>query len=174
MILEIKTFPDEILRKKAKPVEAFDEELHTLLDNMKDTMYDAKGYGLAAPQVGKSLRILVLDDTAGSDKSRFQEVINPEIIEKSGEIIEEEGCLSIPGEYAYVKRYMNVTVKCVDRFGKEKIIKGESRLARILQHEIDHLEGGLFIDRLSSIKRETIKKHIKKRIQAGDYTVTGE
>ncbi len=174
MILEIKTFPDEILRKKAKPVEVFDEELHTLLDNMKDTMYDAKGYGLAAPQVGKSLRILVLDDTAGSDKSRFQEVINPEIIEKSGEIIEEEGCLSIPGEYAYVKRYMNVTVKCADRFGKERIIKGESRLARILQHEIDHLEGGLFIDRLSSVKRESIKKHIKKRIQSGDYVVTGE
>lgn len=173
MILEIRTFPDEILRKKAKNVEVFDEKLHSLLDNMAETMYDAKGYGLAAPQVGESLRILVLDDSAGKDKSRLQEVINPEIIEQSGEIIEEEGCLSIPGEYAYVKRYMNVTVKCCDRFGKEKIIKGESRLARILQHEIDHLEGNLFIDKLSSIKRETIKKHIKKRIQTGDYIVTG-
>lgn len=174
MILEIKTFPDEILRKKAKNVEVFDEELHTLLDNMAETMYYAKGYGLAAPQIGKSLRILVLDDTAGEEKGRLKEVINPVFLEKSGEIIEEEGCLSIPGEYAYVRRYMNVTVKYQDRYGKEQIIKGESRLARILQHEYDHLEGELFIDKLSSVKRETIKKHIKKRIQSGDYVVTGE
>lgn len=173
MILEIKTFPDEILRKKAQPVETFDQELHTLLDDMAETMYDANGYGLAAPQIGKSLRMLVLDASAGQVEGGLTEVINPEIIEKSGEIMEEEGCLSVPGEYAYVKRYLYVVVKCVDRYGKEKTIKGEGRLARILQHEIDHLEGGLFIDRLSSIKRETIKKHIKKRIQTGDYVVTG-
>lgn len=174
MILEIKTFPDDVLRKKAQPVEVFDQELHTLLDDMAETMYDANGYGLAAPQVGKSLRMLVLDASAGKVKGGLMEVINPEIVEKSGEIFEEEGCLSIPGEYAFVKRYAQVSVKYVDRFGEERLIHGEGRLARILQHEIDHLEGHLFIDRLSSIKRETIKKHIKKRVQSGDYIITGQ
>ncbi len=173
MILEIKTFPDEILRRKAKPVEVFDEKLHKLLDDMAETMYEAPGYGIAAPQVGESLRMVVIDDTAGKVKGRLIEVINPEILEKSGEIMEEEGCLSIPGEYAYVKRFAKVKVRCQDRHGNEKIIDGENKLARILQHEMDHLEGTLFIDKLPSIKRETIKKHLKKRIQAGDYVVTG-
>ena len=174
MILEIKTFPDEILRKKAQPIEVFDEELHKLLDDMAETMYHANGYGLAAPQIGKSLRMLVLDASAGKVKGGLMEVINPQIVEKSGEIMEEEGCLSIPGEYAYVKRYSQVAVKYQDRNGEERFIQGEGRLARILQHEIDHLEGNLFIDRLSSIKRETIKKHIKRRVQAGDYIITGK
>lgn len=173
MILEIKTFPDEILRKKAKPVEIFDEKIHKLLDDMAETMYQAPGYGIAAPQVGESLRMVVIDDTAGKVKGRLIEVINPEILEKSGEIMEEEGCLSIPGEYAYVKRFARVKVKCFDRYGKEKIIDGDDRLARILQHEMDHLDGTLFIDKLPSLKRETIKKHVKKRIQAGDYVVSG-
>lgn len=173
MILEIKTFPDDILRKKALPVEHFDEALGILLDNMAQTMYSASGYGLAAPQIGESRRIIVLDESAGKESNALIEAVNPEIIAASGEILEEEGCLSIPGEYAFVKRFLNVKVKYFDRYGKEHLIEGNERLARIFQHEIDHLNGTLFIDKLSIVKKETIKKHIKKRIQSGDYAATG-
>ena len=171
MILEIKTFPSEILRKKAEEVTEFNEELHLLLDNMFETMYQAKGIGLAAPQVGVSKRFFVLDDMSGAENKNPMEIINPVFLEKEGEILEEEGCLSIPCEYAYVKRYMNVKVKYQDRFGNEKIIEATDRLSRILQHESDHLDGTLFIDRLPNTKRETIKKHVKKRINQGDYQV---
>lgn len=174
MILEIKTFPDEILRKKAEPLEKIDDNILRLLDDMAQTMYEAPGYGLAAPQIGVSKRIIVLDETAGKEPGGLIEAINPEILEANGEIFEEEGCLSIPGEYAFVKRFMNIKVKYTDRFGKEHTIQTTERLARIFQHEIDHLNGTLFIDKLSIMKKETIKKHIKKRIQAGDYVVTGQ
>ncbi len=172
MILEIKTFPCEVLRLKAEKVTEFNEELHILLDNMLETMYESKGIGLAAPQVGVSKRFFVLDDYAGTESRQPMEIINPEFIEKEGEIIEEEGCLSIPGEYAFVKRYMKVKVKYQDRFGNEHVIEATDRLSRILQHESDHLDGTLFIDRLPNTKRETIKKHIKKRINVGDYVIT--
>lgn len=171
MILEIKTFPSEILREKSEPVTEFNEELHKLLDNMFETMYAAKGIGLAAPQVGVLKRLFVLDDLTGPDNKNPMEIINPEFLVKEGEILEEEGCLSIPGEYAYVKRFMNVKVKYQDRYGNEKVVEASDRLARILQHESDHLEGTLFIDRLTSTKRDTIKKHIKKRIHQGDYQI---
>ena len=171
MLLEIKTFPCETLRLKAEKVTEFNDELHTLLDNMFETMYFSKGIGLAAPQVGVSKRFFVLDDLTGPDGKNPMEIINPEFIEKDGEIIEEEGCLSIPGEFAFVKRYLNVKVKYQDRYGNEQVVEATDRLARILQHESDHLDGTLFIDRLPNTKRETIKKHIKKRISNGDYTV---
>lgn len=174
MILEIKTFPDDILRKKALPVDKFDAELGKLLDDMAETMYAASGYGLAAPQIGQSKRIIVLDETAGREPGALIEAVNPEILEASGEILEEEGCLSIPGEYAFVKRFLNVKVKYFDRNGNEHLIEGNERLARIFQHEIDHLNGTLFIDKLSIVKKETIKKHIKKRMQTGDYAATGK
>lgn len=173
MVLEIKTFPDEILRKVAEKVETIDAELLTLLDNMLETLYAAPGYGIAAPQVGVSKRIIIIDDSIGKKEGRVFELINPEIIESSGEINEEEGCLSIPGEYAYVKRFTDITVKYLDRTGKECIYKSETTLfARIVQHEIDHLNGHLFIDKLSSLKRDSIKKSIKKRVKDGDYIVT--
>lgn len=171
MILEIKTFPSEILREKSEPVTEFNDELHKLLDNMFETMYAAKGIGLAAPQVGVLKRFFVLDDLTGPNNKNPMEIINPEFLVKDGEILEEEGCLSIPGEYAYVKRYMNVKVKYQDRYGNEQVIEAADRLARILQHESDHLDGTLFIDRLTSTKRDTIKKHIKRRINQGDYQV---
>lgn len=169
MILPMVRFPDNFLRKKTHPVLTFDEELHTLLDNMFETMYAENGVGLAAPQVGKSLRLYVLDDFSGPNNSNPMEIINPEFILKEGEVLDEEGCLSLPGEYAYVKRFEHVQVKYQDRFGEEKIVDAEGRLARILQHEFDHLEGILFIDHLPATKREQIKKHIKKRIATGDY-----
>ena len=172
MILEIKIFPDEILRKISEPVTEFNEKLYTLLDNMAETMYEAPGYGIAAPQVGVSKRIVVIDETGGKDRNHRLELINPEIISASGELLEEEGCLSIPGEHAYVKRYKNVTVKFQDRQGKEHIVEAADYLARVFQHETDHLDGILFIDKLPSLKKETIKKHIRRRIQSGDYVPT--
>lgn len=174
MILEIKTFPDDILRQKAEPVVNIDDKILKLLDDMAETMYSASGYGLAAPQIGQSLRIIVLDETAGREGNQIIEAINPEILENTGEILEEEGCLSIPGEYAFVKRCLNTKVKYTDRFGSEHIIDATERLARIFQHEIDHLNGKLFIDKLPIFKKETIKKNIRKRIQTGDYAPTGK
>ena len=112
--------------------------------------------------------------TGENGRKKPMEIINPEFIEQEGEILEEEGCLSIPGEYAYVKRYMRVKVKYQDRYGNDCEVDATDRLSRILQHESDHLEGVLFIDKLPATKRETIKKHIKRRISNGDYTVTGE
>ena len=170
MILDIKTFPNDILRKKATPVERIDDTILRLLDNMADTMYAASGVGLAAPQVGVSLRVVVLDEHASNGRTALIEAVNPEIIEASGEQLNEEGCLSIPGEYAFVKRYTNLKVKYLDRFGKEWVIETQNKLSIMFQHEIDHLNGNLFIDKLSLLKRETIKKHIKKRIQTGDYS----
>ncbi len=171
MILQIKTFPSNILRGKSESVTEFNEELHTLLDNMFETMYEAKGIGLAAPQVGIHKRLFVLDDMTGPNNTNPMEIINPIFIEKEGEILEEEGCLSIPGEYAFVKRFMKVKVQYQDRYGEEKVIEATDRLSRILQHESDHLDGTLFIDRLPNTKRETIKKHIKKRMASNDYIV---
>ena len=171
MILDVVTYPNKILKQIAKPVTEFNEELHTLLDNMFDTMYHKQGIGLAAPQVGISLRLYILDNGVDKDEPEKMEIINPEFILKEGEIIESEGCLSLPGEYAYVQRYEHVVVKYNDRFGNSHTVDATDRLARILQHEYDHLEGIVFIDRLPPSKRETIKKHIKRRINSGDYVI---
>lgn len=169
MVLDVLTYPNKILKEIAKPVTEFNEELHTLLDNMFDTMYDKRGLGLAAPQVGVSLRIFVLDNGVDSDEPEKMEIINPEFILKEGEIIESEGCLSVPGEYAYVQRFEHVVVKYNDRYGNVLEVDARDRLARILQHEYDHLDGIIFLDKIPSSKRETIIKHIKRRINSGDY-----
>ncbi len=171
MVLEIVTFPEEFLRKKAQPITEINDELKELAKNMIETMYDAPGVGLAAPQIGKSIRMIVAEQYPRDDGRNPIVLINPEIIEGEGELHEEEGCLSLPGEYAYVKRYQKVKVKYLTLDNEEAIIEGEDFLSRILQHEIDHLDGKLFIDKLSMMKRETIKKHIKRRIQDGDYVV---
>lgn len=170
MILDIVTFPAESLRKQAETVEKITDEIKTLVKDMVETMYEAKGYGLAAPQVGKSLRILVLDDNGSKGPRDPRVYINPEIVESEGEMLGEEGCLSVPGEYASVKRFSCVKVKALNEKGEEVTVEADEQLARIFQHEIDHLNGVLFIDRLPSFKRDTIKKHIKRRIQAGEYT----
>lgn len=171
MVLNIITFPVEFLRKKSEPVTEIDDEIKTLAKDMVDTLYDVRGYGLAAPQVGRRIRMLVLDETAGSEGRRPQVFINPEILSASGEMLGEEGCLSIPGEFAAVKRFAEITVKAFNEHGEEFTVDATGQLARILQHEIDHLDGILFIDRLPSFKRDTLKKHIKRRIQSGDYVV---
>ena len=143
MIREIVKEGDDVLRKVCRPVEKFDEKLHLLLDDMYETMLSADGVGLAAPQIGILRRIAVIDIGEGKI-----ELINPEIIKTSGEQTGDEGCLSSPGVFGKVTRPMNVTVKARDRFGKEFEISGKELLARAFCHEIDHLDGVLFVDKI--------------------------
>ncbi|MGA1847384.1 peptide deformylase [Deferribacter abyssi] len=171
MVLKILKFPNPILRKKSVEVKNIDSRIVELLNNMAETMYAAPGVGLAAPQVGVNERLLVINPTAGEDKNQLIKIINPVIVDAEGEVIEEEGCLSIPGEYANVRRAAKVLIRGLDENGNELEIEAEDLLARVFQHEIDHLNGVLFLDRLSPTKRETIHKHIKKRIAAGDYII---
>ena len=134
---------DDLLRKKSKPVRNFDENLWELLDDMRETMYKNNGMGLAAVQVGVLKRVIIIENN-----NMFMELINPEIIAMSGTDIEKEGCLSVGSKYEYVKRPMQVTVRAQDRLGYEFTITGEKYLARVLCHEIDHLDGTLFIDKV--------------------------
>jgi peptide deformylase len=138
-----------------------------------ETMHTNKGVGLAAPQVGISKRIIVIDPSAGEDRSQILQVVNPEILTLEGEQVGEEGCLSIPGEYENVRRAERVTVQALNDEGETYTIEAEGFLARVFQHEIDHLNGILFIDRLPAYKRDTVKKTIKRRIAEGDYILTG-
>ena len=146
VIRRILTAEEPILRERAKKVTQFDASLHRLLDDMLDTMRDAPGIGLAANQVGVPLQVAVIEL-----EDRITELINPQIVKASGEIVDWEGCLSIPGFVAEVKRAAKVTVKARDRYGKEFRVKGEELFARALQHEIDHLNGVLFTDRVTDL-----------------------
>jgi peptide deformylase len=140
-VYQVIELPNEVLRARAKEVSKFNEGLARLLDNMKDTLYAENGLGLAAPQIGVSKRVVVIDT-----KDNYMELINPVILEKSGEQIGSEGCLSVPGLVGMVKRAENVKVKAYNRHGEEITVEGTGLLARALQHEIDHLDGVLFID----------------------------
>lgn len=163
-ILNILRYPDPILKKKSEPVTEITQEIQRLIDDMAETMYAAPGVGLAAPQVGRSVRVIVIDVNSKEEQKRdLISIINPEIIERSGEIDWEEGCLSIPDYSADVKRAERVIVSGLDREGKKKIIVGEELLSVVLQHEIDHLDGMLFIDRLGPIKRDLVKRKLRKQ-----------
>lgn len=140
---------DDLLRKKSKPVRNFDENLWELLDDMKETMYKNNGMGLAAVQVGVLKRVIIIEAN-----NMFMELVNPEIISERGSDIEKEGCLSVGTNYEYVKRPMQVTVKAQDRLGYDFTITGEKYLARVLCHEIDHLDGILFIDKIEKGYKE--------------------
>jgi peptide deformylase len=159
-VRKILYLPDARLRVVAKPVVQFDEPLQELIDDMFETMYDARGVGLAAPQIGVSLRLSVID-IAGEKKDQLV-LINPEIISASGEKQFEEGCLSVPGAYDTVVRAQKVTVKALDRNGVPFEITGEDMLAECFQHEIDHLNGKLFVDLLSPLKRALARKKLDK------------
>lgn len=159
-IRNILYLPDERLRKVAKPVEIFDDNLQLLINDMFDTMYDARGVGLAAPQIGISLRLSVIDVIG--DKTNQIVIINPEIVSSQGEREFEEGCLSVPGAYDKVIRAAKVTVKALDRNGKPFEISGEGLLGECLQHEIDHLNGKLFVDLLSPLKRAIARRKLDK------------
>jgi len=159
-IRKILYLPDPRLRLVAKPVETFNEELQVLIEDMFDTMYDARGVGLAAPQIGISLRLSVIDVIG--DKQNQIVIINPEIVNTTGEKEFDEGCLSVPGAYDKVIRAEKVTVKALDRNGKPFEIKADGLLAECLQHEIDHLNGKLFVDLLSPLKRAMARRKLDK------------
>jgi peptide deformylase len=160
---EIRKYPDEVLKRKAETVENIDDELLRLIDDMVETMYAAPGIGLAAPQVGVSKRLIVVDVKAAyGDEAELIVLVNPEIVQAEGCVKSEEGCLSLPGFTVSIDRSETVTVKGLDREGKEISIPAEGLLAMALQHEIDHLEGTLLLDRASFLKREFYKKQLKK------------
>lgn len=157
------------LSQPAAPVTTFDESLDRLITDMTETMYAAPGIGLAAPQIGVSLRIAVIDLTAGKKGGELLTLINPEFVERDGMQLEEEGCLSLPGFNATVARPARAIVRALDRSGNERVIEGTGLLARALQHEIDHLDGLLFIDRLRGIRRDLIVRKIRKLQRAGKW-----
>jgi peptide deformylase len=158
--LRILEFPDPRLRKKAVPVEVVDDPLRQLIDDMFETMYEAPGIGLAATQVDVHRRLLVAD--VSQEKDEPQVLINPEILERDGSAITEEGCLSVPGYYEEIERAERIKVRYLDRDGNEQESEYEGLLAVCVQHEIDHLDGKLFVDYLSEIKRQRIRKRLEK------------
>ena len=165
-LLEILTYPDKFLRKTTKPVENIDGTIQNLIDSMAFTMYKAPGVGLAAIQVGLDKSILVYDISPAEEKKSLQVLINPMIVNSEGETISEnEGCLSVPDFRADVKRAVSIQVEGFDREGKELQIEADGILATVLQHEIDHLNGTLFIDRISPLKRALYKNRIKKQLK---------
>lgn len=162
-IRQIVYLPDPVLRQKGKPVTVFDDSLHTLIDDMFETMYDAKGVGLAAPQIGLSLQLAVVDVLG--DKTQQWVLINPQVTASEGEKEYQEGCLSVPGTYDTVIRAEKVTVSAQDKWGKPYDITADGLLGECLQHEIDHLNGKLYIDLLSSLKRSMAKRKMDKFIR---------
>jgi peptide deformylase len=158
-----------VLEAKARPVEAFDEELAQLCEDMFASMYAASGVGLAAPQIGLGLRLAVIDVTTGKNPEAKLVLANPEIIHTEGDQREEEGCLSLPGFRGTVLRPRYVTVRAQDVTGKTYEMKGEGLLARAFCHETDHLNGILFIQHLSMLKRDLIRRRIRKLRKAGDW-----
>ncbi len=178
MIMKILTFPDPRLREVSKPVETFGPHLQKLADDMIETMYDAHGIGLAAPQVGELIRMVVIDTRPKDDKGRRYKdeemseleasvkqpliLINPEIVKGEGKTTFDEGCLSVPGFFETVERNVVVELKAFDVNGKEFRVKSDGLLGICMQHELDHLEGTLFIDHLSFVKSNKIKNQIKK------------
>jgi peptide deformylase len=169
MIHPIVKFGDPVLETPTKRVEKFDEELQKLVADMFESMYAARGVGLAAPQIGISLRLAVIDVTDGKNPEAKIVCANPEIIHAEGEQREEEGCLSLPGFRGYVARPQYVTVRALDASGKEFEMRSEQLLARAFCHEIDHLNGTLFIAHLGMLKRDMIKRKIRKMKKAGEW-----
>ena len=169
MIRPIVKYGDEILHRPAERVDAMTPELQVLVDDMIDTMYAAPGVGLAAPQVGVALRIFVVDISVGRRSEDLLVFVNPEFVEREGMQLEEEGCLSVPGFTATVARPARSVIKGLDRQGTERIVEGRELLARALQHEMDHLDGTLFVNRLRGIKRDQIVRKIRKLSRAGEW-----
>jgi len=162
-VLQVLTYPDRFLGQPTKAVENIDGKIQKIIENMAETMYDAPGAGLAAIQVGFDKSIIIYDSLPGETEKSLQVLLNPKILESNGEIISEnEGCLSVPDFTSDVKRSSLVLVEGIDREGNPLKIEAEGYLAIVLQHEIDHLNGILFIDRISSLKRELYKRRIKK------------
>ena len=166
-VLSIRKYGDDILRKPAEPVTEFDDSLQKLIDDMVETMYAAPGVGLAANQIGVARRLMLIDLSVGKRPGEMYVFINPEIIETEGEIIEEEGCLSIPDFVEVLARPERVRLRFLDRHGEQREMWGDGLMARAMCHEIDHLNGTLFVDRLRGLKRDRILKKIQKLAKSG-------
>jgi len=169
MIRPIVKYGDGGLHHPAREVDAITQDIQTLVDDMVATMYAAPGIGLAAPQVGVPLRVFVVDLSGGRDASALITMINPSFVEREGMQLEEEGCLSIPGFNATVARPQRVVIKGLKRDGSEHQVEGTGLLARAFQHEMDHLDGRLFVDRLRGIKRDLIVRKIRKLAKNGQW-----
>ena len=162
-ILEICVYPDPVLREKADDVDKVDRHVRKLIDDMAETMYEAPGVGLAGNQVGRPLRLVVIDLQRPEQQNGLIVLVNPRIVAARGTIIHEEGCLSVPGYFSNVKRYEEVTVQALDPDEKPVEIQASGLLAIALQHEIDHLDGRLFIDRMGPIARDIFRRKWKKQ-----------
>ena len=169
MIRPILKYGDQLLHDTARPVDAITADVTSVIADMVDTMYAAPGIGLAAPQIGVPMRIFVVDISLGRDPSGLIVMVNPEFVLREGMQLEEEGCLSVPGFNATVVRPERAIVKGLDRTGAEQQREGTGLLARAFQHEMDHLDGTLFVDRLRGIKRDLIVRRIKKLSRAGKW-----
>ena len=169
MLRPIVKYGGDGLHQTARNVEMITDEVTALIDDMIATMYAAPGIGLAAPQVGVALRIFVIDLSVGRDPSGLLVMLNPVFVEQEGMQLEEEGCLSMPGFTATVARPQRVVVRGLDREGREQVREGTGLLARAFQHEMDHLDGRLFVDRLRGIKRDLIVRKIRKLSRAGQW-----
>ena len=166
-IRPILKFGHPVLHAPSAPVKHIDGEVRALLADMVETMYAAPGVGLAAPQIGVALRVIVIDVSVGVDRGALIQLINPELVEREGEQRQEEGCLSVPGFGGSPVRPARVTVKGLDPDGNERSFVGTELLARALCHEIDHIEGLLFVDRLSPLKRDLLRRKLRKRVREG-------
>ena len=164
-MLDILHFPDPRLRNQARPVERVDDDVRQLIDDMFETMYAAPGIGLAAIQVNRPQRVIVMD--VSEDRSQPLALVNPEILERHGVEEMDEGCLSVPGVYETVQRADRVRVRALDRAGEPFEMEADGLLAVCIQHEIDHLDGKLFVDYLSSLKRQRIRKKLEKEARQG-------
>ncbi|MFQ6108281.1 MAG: peptide deformylase [Candidatus Aminicenantales bacterium] len=163
-ILEIVKYGDPVLVKRAEEIKKIDQNIIKLAQDMVLTMHAAPGIGLAAPQVNQSIRLITVDISVGESEKELIVLVNPEIMSQEGEQVEEEGCLSVPGIQEKILRPARVVMKGIDLNGMEREIEAEGLLARVFCHEIDHLNGRLFIDRLSPLKRTLIKKRLKKEL----------
>ncbi|HEX9291246.1 MAG TPA: peptide deformylase [Anaeromyxobacteraceae bacterium] len=162
MVREIVIWPDPVLKEIAKPVAGVDDTIRRLLDDMSETMYAADGVGLAAPQIAEGRRCIVIDTSPRQEGQKLIHLVNPEIVKTEGVTTYTEGCLSIPGEAEEVERAAKVWVRALDYFGKPYELECEGLLSIAVQHEHDHLQGTLFVDHLSSLKREVIRRRMKK------------
>jgi peptide deformylase len=169
MIYPIVKYGAAVLEQAAQPVTRFDDELRKLVEDMFESMYAAQGVGLAAPQIGLSQQLAVIDTTGGQDPNARLVLVNPQILATEGKQRYEEGCLSLPGYHADVSRPQRVTIRALDASGREYTHTGEELLARAFCHEIDHLRGILFIRHLSVLKRDLIRRKIRKLAKAGEW-----
>jgi len=166
-IRPIVRYGDPVLHAPARPVDGIDDAVRQLLRDMVETMYAAPGVGLAAPQVGVPLRVIVIDTSVGAEPGQLIQLVNPELLEREGEQRQEEGCLSVPGFGGTPVRPARVVVRGLDPDGNESVHTGTELLARAFCHEIDHIDGLLFVDRLSPLKRDLMKRKLRKRVREG-------